>query len=71
MKRGVVRKKELMKVGKDGKVKEMYMEKVKEIGEDIIIGNKYKMMMRKGEERVERIGGMKEFGGWKGKIMND
>ncbi len=71
MPRGVVRTPAFMPVGTAGTVKAMYMEQVKELGADIILGNTYHLMLRPGAERVARLGGLHEFGGWKGPILTD
>ncbi|WP_343314211.1 tRNA guanosine(34) transglycosylase Tgt [Brucella sp. BE17] len=71
MPRGVVRTPAFMPVGTAGTVKAMYMDQVKELGADIILGNTYHLMLRPGAERVSRLGGLHEFGGWKGPILTD
>lgn len=71
MPRGVVRTPAFMPVGTAGTVKAMYMDQVKELGADIILGNTYHLMLRPGAERVARLGGLHEFGGWKGPILTD
>ncbi len=71
MPRGVVRTPAFMPVGTAGTVKAMYMDQVKDLGADIILGNTYHLMLRPGAERVARLGGLHEFGGWKGPILTD
>ncbi|MGX8832566.1 tRNA-guanine transglycosylase, partial [Brucella abortus] len=58
MPRGVVRTPAFMPVGTAGTVKAMYMDQVKELGADIILGNTYHLMLRPGAERVARLGGL-------------
>jgi len=48
MPRGVVRTPAFMPVGTAGTVKAMYMDQVKELGADIILGNTYHLMLRPG-----------------------
>ena len=69
--RGVVRTPAFMPVGTAGTVKAMYMDQVKALGADIILGNTYHLMLRPGAERVARLGGLHEFGGWQGPILTD
>ncbi len=71
MPRGVVRTPAFMPVGTAGTVKAMYMDQVRDLGSDIILGNTYHLMLRPGAERVARLGGLHEFGGWKGPILTD
>jgi queuine tRNA-ribosyltransferase len=71
MPRGVVRTPAFMPVGTAGTVKAMYMDQVKDLGADIILGNTYHLMLRPGAERVARLGGLHEFGGWQGPILTD
>jgi len=35
------------------------------------LGNTYHLMLRPGAERVKRLGGLHEFGGWSGPILTD
>lgn len=71
MPRGTVRTPAFMPVGTAGTVKAMYMDQVKDLGADIILGNTYHLMLRPGAERVARLGGLHEFGGWQGPILTD
>jgi queuine tRNA-ribosyltransferase len=69
--RGDIRTPAFMPVGTAGTVKAMYMDQVKELGADIILGNTYHLMLRPGAERVARLGGLHQFGGWQGPILTD
>ena len=69
--RGDIRTPAFMPVGTAGTVKGLYMDQVKGAGADIILGNTYHLMLRPGAERVKRLGGLHEFGGWKGPILTD
>lgn len=71
MPRGVVRTPAFMPVGTGGTVKAMYMDQVKALGADIILGNTYHLMLRPGAERVARLGGLHEFARWPGPILTD
>ena len=69
--RGDIRTPAFMPVGTAGTVKGLYMDQVKDAGADIILGNTYHLMLRPGAERVKRLGGLHEFGGWGGPILTD
>ncbi|MDR7032514.1 tRNA guanosine(34) transglycosylase Tgt [Mesorhizobium sp. BE184] len=71
MPRGAVRTPAFMPVGTGGTVKAMYMDQVRDLGSDIILGNTYHLMLRPGAERVARLGGLHEFGRWQGPILTD
>ena len=71
MPRGRVRTPAFMPVGTAGTVKAMYMDQVKDLGADIILGNTYHLMLRPGAERVARLGGLHEFSRWSGPILTD
>ena len=69
--RGEVRTPAFMPVGTAGTVKAMYMDQVRDLGSDIILGNTYHLMLRPGAERVAKLGGLHEFAGWRGPILTD
>jgi queuine tRNA-ribosyltransferase len=69
--RGPVRTPAFMPVGTAGTVKAMYMDQVRALGADIILGNTYHLMLRPGAERVAKLGGLHTFGGWHGPILTD
>lgn len=69
--RGTVRTPAFMPVGTAATVKAMYMDQVRELGADIILGNTYHLMLRPGAERVARLGGLHRFSGWSGPILTD
>ncbi len=69
--RGDIRTPAFMPVGTAGTVKAMYMDQVRDLGADIILGNTYHLMLRPGAERIAKLGGLHEFGGWKGPILTD
>ena len=69
--RGDIRTPAFMPVGTVGTIKAMYMDQVKALGADIILGNTYHLMLRPGAERVARLGGLHEFARWDGPILTD
>lgn len=69
--RGVIRTPAFMPVGTAGSVKAMYMDQVRDLGADVILGNTYHLMLRPGAELVARLGGLHGFTGWKGPILTD
>jgi queuine tRNA-ribosyltransferase len=71
MPRGTIRTPAFMPVGTVGTVKAMYLDQVKELGADIILGNTYHLMLRPGPERVARLGGLHELIRWQGPILTD
>ena len=71
MPRGTVRTPAFMPVGTGGTVKAMYLDQVRDLGSDIILGNTYHLMLRPGAERVARLGGLHEFARWPWPILTD
>lgn len=71
MPRGKIRTPAFMPVGTAGTVKAMYMDQVKALGADIILGNTYHLMLRPGAERIARLGGLHNFARWSGPILTD
>ncbi|MHC1549114.1 tRNA guanosine(34) transglycosylase Tgt [Phyllobacterium sp. K27] len=71
MPRGTVRTPAFMPVGTAGTVKAMYMDQVRDLGADIILGNTYHLMLRPGAERVGKLGGLHDFARWPGPILTD
>lgn len=71
MPRGTVETPAFMPVGTAGTVKAMYMDQVRELGADIILGNTYHLMLRPGAERVARLGGLHKFIQWPHPILTD
>jgi queuine tRNA-ribosyltransferase len=69
--RGDIRTPAFMPVGTQGTVKGMYMDQIRDLGADIILGNTYHLMLRPGAERVAKLGGLHKFGGWTGPILTD
>jgi queuine tRNA-ribosyltransferase len=71
MPRGKIRTPAFMPVGTGGTVKTMYMDQVRALGSDIILGNTYHLMLRPGAERVARLGGLHHFSRWPHPILTD
>lgn len=71
MPRGTVRTPAFMPVGTAGTVKAMYLDQVRALGADIILGNVYHLMLRPGAERVARLGGLHDFARWPHPILTD
>ena len=69
--RGDIRTPAFMPVGTAATVKALYMDQVEQTGADIILGNTSHLMLRPGAERVQRLGGLHEFSGWKGPMLTD
>jgi queuine tRNA-ribosyltransferase len=71
MPRGTIRTPAFMPVGTGGTVKAMYLDQVRALGSDIILGNTYHLMLRPGAERVGKLGGLHEFARWPWPILTD
>lgn len=69
--RGEIRTPAFMPVGTAGTVKAMYMEQLKDLGADIVLGNTYHLMLRPGAEEVAELGGLHDFMKWEGPILTD
>lgn len=69
--RGTIRTPAFMPVGTLGTVKAMYLDQVRDLGADIILGNTYHLMLRPGAERVARLGGLHKFIRWERPILTD
>ena len=71
MPRGTIRTPAYMPVGTAGTVKAMYMDQVRDLGSDVILGNTYHLMLRPGAERVAKLGGLHDFARWPHPILTD
>lgn len=69
--RGIIRTPAFMPVGTAGTVKAMYMDQVRDLGADIVLGNTYHLMVRPGAERVAELGGLHRFSTWTGPMLTD
>ncbi len=68
---GTVQTPAFMPVGTAGTVKGMMPEAVALAGADMIVANTYHLMLRPGEETVERLGGLHRFMNWRRPILTD
>jgi queuine tRNA-ribosyltransferase len=68
---GEIRTPAFMPVGTQATVKAMYLDQVRALGSDIILGNTYHLMLRPGAERVARLGGLHQFMRWPHAILTD
>jgi queuine tRNA-ribosyltransferase len=71
MMRGDIRTPAFMPVGTAATVKAMKPADVRATGADIILGNTYHLMLRPGDERMARLGGLHRFMGWDRPILTD
>jgi queuine tRNA-ribosyltransferase len=60
-----------MPVGTAGTVKAMTADSVRATGASIVLGNTYHLMLRPGDERIARLGGLHRFMDWPGPILTD
>jgi queuine tRNA-ribosyltransferase len=60
-----------MPVGTRGSVKGVDVERLAELGTQIMLVNTYHLWLRPGHERVKAVGGIHAFTGWKGPILSD
>ncbi len=68
---GVVETPAFMPVGTQGTVKTVSSEDLEELGFQLILSNTYHLELRPTSERVQRLGGLHKFMGWKGAILTD
>jgi len=69
--RGAIRTPAFMPVGTAATVKAMLPESVRATGADVLLGNTYHLMLRPGDERIERLGGLHRFMNWDRPILTD
>ena len=60
-----------MPVGTRGAVKAVDPDEVRASGAAILLGNTYHLMLRPGEELIQRAGGLAAFMGWSGPTLTD
>jgi len=68
---GTVETPAFMPVGTQGTVKTVSSEDLEELGYELILANTYHLALRPSSERIERLGGLHKFMGWKGSILTD
>ncbi|HBQ22171.1 MAG TPA: tRNA guanosine(34) transglycosylase Tgt [Alphaproteobacteria bacterium] len=69
--RGAIETPAFMPVGTAATVKAMLPEQVRATGADIILSNTYHLMLRPGDERIARLGGLHHFMNWHRPILTD
>lgn len=69
--RGAVATPTFMPDGTRGVVKSLTAEQVKATGIDIVLANTFHLHMKPGEAVVQKLGGLHEFGKWKGPMLTD
>lgn len=60
-----------MPVGTVGAVKGISPHELKSLGYNLILGNTYHLHLRPGEKLVKKMGGLRKFINWSGKILTD
>lgn len=60
-----------MPVGTVGSVKGVFPDDLKKIGVQIILGNTYHLMLRPGEDLIQKNGGLQSFMNWNRSILTD
>src|SRR6266536_2497291 len=60
-----------MPVGTRGTIKSLTPDEVRDHGAQIILGNTYHLYLQPGHELIARMGGLHQFMGWNGPILND
>ena len=60
-----------MPVGTKASVKGVDVERLAECGASVMLVNTYHLWLRPGAERIQRLGGIHTFSGWKGPILSD
>jgi len=68
---GTIETPAFMPVGTAATVKGMMPESVKATGAEIILSNTYHLMLRPGDERIDRLGGLHQFMNWDKPILTD
>jgi queuine tRNA-ribosyltransferase len=68
---GVVSTPAFMPVGTRAAVKALTLDQVEQLDPEIILANTYHLHLRPGDERIERLGGLHEFIGWRRPILTD
>ena len=68
---GVVQTPVFMPVGTSGAVKALLHRDLRDIGAEIVLANTYHLLLRPGDELIQRVGGLHEFMGWPAPILTD
>ncbi|CAG7594384.1 MAG: tRNA guanosine(34) transglycosylase Tgt [Candidatus Midichloria sp.] len=68
---GIINTPAFMPVGTLATVKAMTPDAISSTGAEVVLSNTYHLMLRPGEERVERLGGLHKFMKWQKPILTD
>src|SRR6266516_3044188 len=68
---GVVETPVFMPVGTQGSVKAIAPDDLRTLGAEIILGNTYHLMLRPGEQRMRKLGGLHRFISWERPMLTD
>lgn len=68
---GVFQTPTFMPVGTKASVKGVDVHRLAECGAEVMLVNTYHLWLRPGHERIQRLGGIHQFSGWKGPILSD
>lgn len=68
---GVIETPAFMPVGTLGAVKGLPPQQLEELGASVMLANLYHLALRPGVERIEALGGLHQFSGWRGPILTD
>ena len=68
---GIFQTPTFMPVGTRASVKGVDVERLAELGAEVMLVNTYHLWLRPGHERIKRVGGINTFTGWKGPILSD
>ncbi len=68
---GIVNTPAFIPVGTSGAVKAVLHRDLQEMGVEIVLANTYHLMLRPGDARIARAGGLHQFMGWSGPVLTD
>jgi queuine tRNA-ribosyltransferase len=68
---GTVQTPVFMPCGTYGSVKALTPRDIKAVGTQMLLGNTFHLMLRPGDERIAKFGGLHEFMQWPGPILTD
>jgi len=68
---GIINTPTFMPVGTAATVKAMTPEALLQTGAEVILANTYHLMLRPGEDRIDRLGGLHKFMNWQKPILTD
>jgi queuine tRNA-ribosyltransferase len=68
---GAVQTPAFMPVGTQGTVKAMTTDELAEIGAEILVSNTYHLMLRPGEDVLDKLGGLHRFMNWSRPLLTD